>query len=90
MSDTTCAFDGCGRAVNSLGLCQTHYIQQRKGRELTPIREYKRSQRDEKGRVCTECSEYKLNDEYYVRKDGSQNTKCKECHINKYSGRRNS
>lgn len=33
-----CSFDGCHRNVKSIGLCGTHYIQKRKGNELTPIR----------------------------------------------------
>ena len=84
MSDT-CEFDGCERAVSSRKLCGTHYMQRRRGVELTPIRSYVRSDADEKGRVCTECLEYKLNDEYYIRPH-SKNTKCKQCHIKKYGG----
>lgn len=37
-----CEFEGCGRPVNSRGLCQGHYAQSRKGDELTPLREWKR------------------------------------------------
>ena len=33
-----CSYDGCHRNVKSIGLCGTHYIQKRKGNELTPIR----------------------------------------------------
>jgi len=33
-----CSFSGCGRPARALGLCQTHYKQQRKYGELTPIK----------------------------------------------------
>lgn len=82
---SVCGFEGgCDRKASSRGLCATHYMQMRSGNPLTPIRSYKKPERDEKGRVCTECDEYKLNEEYYRDKS----TKCKECHIRKY-GRRN-
>ena len=32
-----CSFVGCGRAARALGLCQTHYKQQRKYGELRAI-----------------------------------------------------
>lgn len=35
-----CDFEGCERGATARGLCQTHYMQQRSGKELTPIRAY--------------------------------------------------
>lgn len=34
-----CAFDGCGRPVISRGLCQSHYLQKRKGEQLRPLQQ---------------------------------------------------
>lgn len=34
----SCSFDGCHRKVRARGLCQTHYVMQRKGLPLRPIR----------------------------------------------------
>lgn len=39
----TCKVDGCERAIQSRGLCQTHYDQQRRGEELRAIGPYGRS-----------------------------------------------
>lgn len=40
VSDQKCTFKGCDRPVLAAGLCSTHYRQQNRGRELTPIRPY--------------------------------------------------
>lgn len=37
-NNNPCAFEGCTRPTDARGLCNTHYIQQRKGLELRPIR----------------------------------------------------
>lgn len=37
MTTRSCAFTGCEREHRSLGLCDGHYQQQRKGRPLTPL-----------------------------------------------------
>jgi len=34
-----CTFDGCGRPHRSKGLCKTHYAQQARGQDLTPIKD---------------------------------------------------
>lgn len=34
-----CSFEGCEKPVRSKGLCQGHYHQKHKGKELTPLRE---------------------------------------------------
>lgn len=35
----SCSFDGCGRAVKSMGLCQAHYRQRQAGTVLKPLRQ---------------------------------------------------
>ncbi|MFD7900151.1 endonuclease VII domain-containing protein [Streptomyces sp. NPDC059743] len=35
-----CSFGECGRELHSHGLCRTHAMQRRRGRELAPIRAY--------------------------------------------------
>ena len=37
MPDRICSFPDCGRKHSCKGLCGTHYAQQRRGRDLTPI-----------------------------------------------------
>lgn len=37
-TEKPCSFDGCGRPVRAKGLCNPHYIQQERGKTLTPIR----------------------------------------------------
>lgn len=38
---SSCAFDGCGRKVLALGLCTSHYRQQRRGRPLKALRKFR-------------------------------------------------
>lgn len=38
-----CTFDGCDREAHSKGLCHGHYQQHLSGKELSPLRAYKRS-----------------------------------------------
>lgn len=47
-SNRVCDFPDCGRKHSCKGYCATHYIQYKKGKELTPIGESKYS-RDSKG-----------------------------------------
>ena len=37
-TEKPCSLDGCGRPVRAKGLCNPHYIQQERGKSLTPIR----------------------------------------------------
>lgn len=39
--DSTCAFDGCDRPYAAKGFCRAHWAQQRRGAELSPIKEYR-------------------------------------------------
>jgi len=88
MSNAACAFEKCERKAKSkLGkdgdgpaYCQTHYVQYHKNGTMTPIRSYTKAPRDEKGRVCTGCGQYKEYSEYY----DSVRAKCKECHKTMY------
>lgn len=38
MSEAKCGFPGCDRPIKSINLCNGHYQQERKGRELRPLR----------------------------------------------------
>jgi len=33
----TCAFESCGRPSHTMGLCQSHYVQQHRGQTLRPL-----------------------------------------------------
>lgn len=48
----TCGFDVCDRPARSLGLCRAHYLQQWKGRPLTPIQERKSARGAWPTRLC--------------------------------------
>ena len=80
MTTTACAFDGCFRFAARVGLCHTHYMQQRRGKPLTPIRPYgapKPEQprrierpstvRDELGRKrCNLCTQWLVTGQFYA------------------------
>jgi hypothetical protein len=38
MAESTCKFEGCGKAPRGLGYCPGHYKQHRKGQELKPLK----------------------------------------------------
>lgn len=38
MTTMTCSFHGCGRTTRAKGLCNGHYVQRQKGKELAPLR----------------------------------------------------
>jgi len=44
--ENSCAFEGCGRRRYARELCQSHHRQKREGRELQPIRPYRRRSPD--------------------------------------------
>lgn len=78
-----CRFDGCGHAAKSLGLCNGHVIQTRRGKELTPLEPRRSSTvRDEHGRkLCGICGAWKGETEFYPNKRhvDSLSTYCKRC-----------
>lgn len=38
-AEATCTYPGCPRPIKALTLCDSHYVQQRRHRRLTPLRE---------------------------------------------------
>lgn len=76
-----CKIEGCDRKVLCKGICSGHYTQQRKGLPFTPLNERKVMPRDESGKVCRTCNEYKSYENFYshkMAKDGYL-ANCKEC-----------
>jgi len=80
-----CRFEGCGRPVKvkSMELCQSHYMQQRRGQELRPIRKRLEIKPAKNGRTCTTCLTFKPFSEYYksTNSDGKVRPVCKKCSI---------
>ncbi|MFE9497286.1 HNH endonuclease [Streptomyces collinus] len=74
-----CSFEGCTNDVQSNGLCKGHYMQQYLGKELKPLRKKVMALKDENGRVCTECDEYKAWDEFSINSNGNYRSKCRKC-----------
>jgi hypothetical protein len=73
-----CAFETCEREAVTKGLCSGHYQQQRRGAELKPLRVF--TKRDENGKVCTKCSEYKKYAEFYKNTNGVWFAECRGCY----------
>lgn len=66
-----CTFPGCGRAHRAKGLCQSHYVQQNRGRGLAPIGERSPgppassfTRNDDGLKKCTTCQEWLAESEY--------------------------
>ncbi len=77
-----CKFEECDKPAKGLGLCTSHYSQQRRGHELTPLRGYNRSPyKDENGKVCTKCNEYRKWDEFYdnPKTTDKKHSRCSVC-----------
>lgn len=85
-----CSLDFCHRKAEvkaknaGIKVCRGHYQQDYLGINFKPIREHRMLRKDAKGRVCTECKEYKTYDNYYKRWNGTAteyHATCKKCMI---------
>lgn len=76
---TDCSFDDCELTAHSKNLCKGHYMQSYLGKELKPLR--KKIFKDENGKECSGCDEYKTWDFFYVRSNGKHQNQCKACTI---------
>lgn len=77
-----CTFEGCGLKRESLGLCEGHYSQMRRGIDLKPLREkYARVERTETGKVCRSCKEHKKYEEFHkhARATDGRQSSCIAC-----------
>lgn len=75
-----CAFNGCENNQAVRGYCRGHYAQLAKGKELKPLRKYKKGVTDS-GRVCTGCNNFKPWDEFYDHSVGinGKSPRCMSC-----------
>ena len=74
--DNPCTFEGCENRAKARGLCVGHYGQWKKGKPLTPLRQFNRV-RDGRKR-CPRCHE-DLPLEAFGRKLNIQTWLCKPC-----------
>jgi len=82
----TCSFEGCERKHFGKGLCNGHYLQQRRGEELRPLRKRTSPKELERLRAqglkkCSECDRVKPFEEFRKdkrAKDG-RHPQCKAC-----------
>lgn len=72
----------CSRTAIVSGLCHAHYYQKITKGEFKEIRRRIVAHKDEFGRVCTECFEYKKYKYFYRTSNGNNyRAKCSECTI---------
>jgi hypothetical protein len=64
----------CDREAEIKGMCRAHYGQARKGQELKPLRQVATTEK-----LCPGCDTVKPKSEYYLRKNGNFQSKCREC-----------
>lgn len=78
-----CSFEGCGRKLKSARYCQSHYLQVKAGKPLTPIRRKRRTSHTLDGKkICTNCEKVKPFADFYKDKsrwDGVD-PRCKDCY----------
>lgn len=75
-----CDVEYCTRDKVSRGLCIGHYNQQHEGRPFAPIKENFKAIKNEEGRQCKTCEEFKPWDEFYLRTNKkTHQSECKEC-----------
>lgn len=77
-----CKFEGCEKPSKNLGLCVGHYTQVNRGQELRPLRQYNRTPyKDDDGKVCTKCNEYRKYELYYdnPRTQDGKHSRCSVC-----------
>ena len=86
---TKCHLSYCDRESTVMArtakvkVCASHYNQDWAGKPFTPLRVNKHLHRDDNGRVCTQCEEYKEWSEFYDRspKGTGKQQRCKVCMI---------
>lgn len=85
-----CDFEGCERPRHSANHCFAHYRQLMRGKQLTPLRRYKKQQVLPNGhRQCNLCEYFKKPDDFYDLPSGGKRTKCKQCEIDAAIERQN-
>lgn len=78
-----CGVDGCGKVATAKGLCVAHRLQQKRGKDLTPLlKQISRTDRDDRGRKwCERCCVW-LEEARFGKSaaasDGLQ-PRCKDC-----------
>lgn len=77
-----CSVEGCKKDAKTKFLCSSHYQQQKAGKPFTPVRTYQKVEKDEYGKVCSRCDEYKTYENFYARSGGrGYQNHCKDCMI---------
>jgi hypothetical protein len=74
----SCKFEECDRLAKARGWCQAHYAQWRRGETVRTLRP--------RGvhvveKECTGCKVIKPRSEFYERKNGGLQGRCKKCMI---------
>lgn len=71
----------CERESEVRGLCIAHYYQQNKGKDLTPLRIYrKRPVAPEGYSFCNHCEAFKKDEDFYRLANGKTRALCTICH----------
>jgi hypothetical protein len=83
----TCAGPECTKDVWSKDLCSTHYQQQRRGKELSPILK-QRNLWENGEKICPACGVKKVETEYGNLPNGRRQSHCLECERHRDADRR--